>query len=90
MRLQANGSTAAYIHPGGLVTAVIRGTFGGGTLAIEVSDDGTNWETPKDAQGNAAEYTEGEVITVELAAGIQVRGTLSGATGPDLHLNFTS
>jgi len=90
MNLTDNGSTAAYMHPGGLVTAIGRDDFGGGTVAVEVSDDGTNWVTPKDSNGDLAEYTDAFVLTIELAAGIHLRGTLSGATAPDFNLNFTS
>lgn len=58
-------------------TVQVVGTFGaGGTVVIEGSNDGTNWATLTDPQGNALSFTAAKVETVmELTRYIRPRVT---------------
>lgn len=61
----------------------VDGTFGGATVTVQGSNDGTNWYTLNNAQGTAATFT---------AAGIKqivelpkfMRPLLSGGSGADV------
>lgn len=54
----------------------VHGTFGGGTLVVEVSNDGTNWFTANDPQGNALSFTSARFEAIqEASAFIRVRPT---------------
>lgn len=39
----------------------MTGTFNGGTVTIEGSNDGTNWSPLSDAQGNSLNFTSGKI-----------------------------
>jgi hypothetical protein len=61
----------------------VTGTFGGATLTLQGSNDGTNWVTLNNAQGTAATFTAaGLRQIVELPR--FVRPLLSGGSGSDL------
>lgn len=76
--LAANGSTAGYAVPvGGYVSLYGFGTFGGGTLALQSSPDGTNWF-------NLATITANGRMQAYLNTGERVRGNLTGATAPSV------
>jgi hypothetical protein len=65
-----------------LVTLHAFGTFGGGTLSLEVSPDGTNW-VPAQASTPATLTVPGTVTWQGLAKGI--RAKLTGATAANLN-----
>jgi len=59
----------------------VLGTFGGGTVVIEGSVDGTNYKTLTDPQGNALSVTAAKIEAVsELVSLIRPR-TTAGAIG---------
>ena len=59
------------------------GTFGGATVVLEWSNDGTNWITGKDAQGNDLSFTAaGGGMFLE--RGWKLRARTSGGTGTDI------
>jgi hypothetical protein len=69
-------------------TIAAYGTFGGGTLTIEVSfDEGTTWIALKKSDGILLEITEAEVHNVFLSPCL-MRFTLAGSTAADLNISF--
>lgn len=71
-----DGNSSAVSHPGGPVLLIMRGTFGGATVKIQVSDDGTNWV---DLQYSA--FTAAVAILMELPINTLIRANVSGAGG---------
>lgn len=71
-----NGDSASLSHPGGPVLLIVRGTFGGATVKIQVSDDGTNWV---DLQ--YAAFTAAIATLMELPINTLIRANVSGASG---------
>src|SRR5689334_21372188 len=62
------------------LTVYAFGTFGGGTVKLQASPDGTNWiDVP------SVSFTAAGMINVDLGA-YQVRAVLSGATAPSVSL----
>jgi hypothetical protein len=61
-----------------------RGTWGGATLAVQVSTDGTNFVAYNKPEGAALTFTADFAYTLNLPPGVAVRGRLttagSGAT----------
>ena len=80
--LTANGSTPSHSFPGGVGTAHAAGTFGSGTLALEVSaDNGTTFING----GTSVQLTADGIFNFTLPSDeLLVRLTLSGATDPDI------
>ncbi len=80
--LNANEPTKAYdITNMDKATIAATGTFGGGTLTVQLSNDGTNW------------FSSGLTIAaagkVDLAIPAKfVRGNLAGATTPSLNVTM--
>lgn len=58
----------------------ISGTFGGATIALEQSNDGTNWFPANDPLGVAISATAAEINEMSLAAAY-LRPTITGGTG---------
>lgn len=58
----------------------ISGTFGGATVALEQSNDGTNWFPAVDPLGAAISATAAEISEMSLAAAY-LRPTITGGTG---------
>ena len=68
----------------GLAAAVQAvGTFGGATVVLQVSNDGTNWATAKDVQGTDVSLTATGYFEVSLSAAY-IRPAISGGTGDDV------
>jgi hypothetical protein len=62
---------------------VVRGTWGGGTLAVQASADGTNF-VPVYESGSAVTIAADGAIGLDLPAGMPCRLSLTGATAPSL------
>lgn len=60
------------------------GTFGGGTLTIQYSYDGTNW-----IDDSVLVFSEAGVGEFETKPSLYFRATLTGATSPDISVLFT-
>lgn len=58
----------------------VSGTFGGATVVIEGSNDGTNWATLTDPQGNALNITSAKIEQV-MEICLHVRPRVSGGDG---------
>lgn len=86
VNLTANGSTSSIeLGDSGRGTFLATGTFGGGTVALQVRLPDGNFATSTEVtQGLTA---AGEVAFV-LCAGVDCRLNLSGATSPDLNVQL--
>lgn len=78
--LSANGSTSSVPYTEGSGAAMIYGTWGGGTLVMEVSHDGTNW-----AALDGMSFTADAAKGFNIPRGTRVRFTLTGATAPTIN-----
>jgi hypothetical protein len=68
----------------GLAASVqVVGTFGGATITIEVSNDGTNWATALGLDATAMTFTATGYREFSLSAAY-VRPVISGGTGSNL------
>lgn len=67
-----DGNSSAFNHPGGPVLLIVRGTFDGCTVKIQVSDDGTNWV---DLQ--YAAFTAAVATLMELPINTLIRANVS-------------
>ena len=79
--VSANGAGASTKGFGRKATVIAWGTFGGGTVAIQVSSDGTNW-------ADHTTFTAAGAADVDISAAAYVRGNLTGATAPSLTLEI--
>ena len=68
-------------YPGSIITLYASGTFGGGTLTLECSPDGTNWFTAMDNSGSNITMVAAGMRQVIVNAEV-MRFRLSGATSP--------
>lgn len=59
------------------------GTFGGATVKLQVSNDGTNWVDASDVLGNAVSMTAMGYFELSLS-GAYIRPAISGGTGDDI------
>ena len=82
--LTANGSTAWHVAEGTIVQMRVSKTFGGGSVAIEIKDTEGAAIPLTDGAGSVIAITAAQAQNIELPAGTSVRGTLSGATSPEL------
>lgn len=78
---QADGTGDAVELPGSPDrSAQIRGTFNGATVVVEGSNDGTNYETLTDPQGNAISKTAAAIEAItEMTR--KIRPKLTGGDG---------
>lgn len=68
----------------GLAASVqVVGTFGGATVTLQVSNDGTNWADASDVLGNAVSLTATGYFELSLSAAY-IRPAISGGTGDDV------
>jgi gamma-glutamyltranspeptidase len=83
--------TATEIQPAalsGLFGCVqVTGTFGSGTCVLQQSNDGTNWTTVKDTDGNAISFTAAGMANFGTAA-LFLRPSTSGGTSDDLDVTL--
>jgi len=80
--LTADGKTSGYSFPGGTGTIQADGSFGGGTLSLEVSSDGGTTYTNG---GTSVQLTSEGLFNFTLPSNaLLVRLDLTGATAPDI------
>lgn len=79
--LTADGQTAIGANPGKQVVVAAFGDFGGGTIAIQVSD-GTNWHTLPGGSFSADFHEAFLAPECE-----EMRANLAGATSPDIEFS---
>lgn len=78
-----DGSSDQYTIKNGNSILCITGTWGSGTVVVEVLTPGATW-----APFKGASYTADTSDRIELADAFTVRLTLSGSTGADLDAWF--
>jgi len=71
-------------------TIEIIGTWGGATAVIEGSNDGTNWNTLNDIEGEPLSFTEDSGFKLVLENPLYVRPSTSGGTGTDLDVTIVA
>lgn len=85
----ANADTATPFLPVELDTAIasvqISGTFGGATLTIQQSNDGTNWFTVKTPTNDNVVATAAGMFEVSLS-GLYIRPSISGGSGSSINV----
>lgn len=59
----------------------VSGTFGGASVDIEGSNDGSNWSTLNDPQGNALTFSGGSRIEAILELSRYIRPKVTGGDG---------
>jgi P pilus assembly chaperone PapD len=64
-------------------SAQVTGTFGGATIALQVSNDGTNYVTLKDGSGTAITFTAAGMAEFSTAA-LFIKPTSSGGTADNV------
>jgi len=68
----------------GLAASVqASGTFGGATVVMQHSNDGTNWFTGKDLQGDNISLTADGIAEFSLSSAY-IRPAISGGSGDDV------
>lgn len=83
----ATGDVQDTLTVAGLAAAAasvqITGTFGGATIVMQCSNDGTTWFTMKDAVGDNISATGNAYFEFSTSA-LYIRPSASGGTGDDL------
>ena len=80
---EADTGSAATSQMSGDKTVQVSGTFGGGTVILEGSLDGTNYYTLSDPQGSALTFTSAGIKTV-LEAVLFARPRVTAGTSVSL------
>lgn len=80
-----NGATQAlpYMSASGSITAFATGTFGSGTLKVQVSADGTNWY-----DSGVTGITVAGILKITGLACRFIRPVLTGSTAPSISVVF--
>ncbi len=65
----------------------VEGTFGGATVTLQASNDGINWETISDVQGNAISFTAAGIAEFSSAA-VYIRPNSTGGTADDVNVTL--
>lgn len=65
----------------------VTGAFGGATVVLEGSNDGTNWAVLTDPQGNDLNITAAKIEMVSEAT-LSVRPRVSGGTGVNVNVTM--
>jgi len=87
--ISVNGATPAIKTVRGKRYVIFtQNTFGGGSLALEASLDGTNFSPVKDSNG-AVVFTSAGDGTDFIAPGNSIRLSLSGATAPSINYEIS-
>lgn len=68
----------------GLAASVqVVGTFGGATVTLQVSNDGTNWATARDVLGNLISFTAAGYAEMSVSAAY-IRFAIAGGAANDI------
>lgn len=85
-----NASIPRYAPLTSLVCASVQvsGTFGGATVVLQGSNDGTTYATLNDLQGNALSFTSAGYAEFSSGAAF-IKPSISGGTGDSLNVVVT-
>lgn len=67
----------------------LDGTFGGGTVAVNIRDDSGNWK-PFRVSGTALTYTAAADDFIDFPGEVAIRLALSGSTGASIYAQLRS
>ena len=81
----ADTGTAFPIPYGANITVQVSGTFGGATVVLQGSNDGTNWDTLGAVVGTNTSFTAAGTRRVAEDPGY-IRATTSGGTGTSVNV----
>lgn len=79
----ADNGTPASLLSASEKSVQVTGTFGSATVILQGSNDGSNWRTLSDPQGNAISFTSAGLEAV-LEHTRYIRPNTSGGTGTDV------
>ena len=86
-----SADTATAAQPAGLAplagSVQATGTFGGATITMQISNDGTNWATLRDATGANLTFSAAGIADFSTAARY-VRPSSAGGTGDDVDVTM--
>lgn len=86
--LTADGSTTAFAVEG-LITVYATGNFGGGTLTVELSVNGTTWPSATYESGASAALSADGAVNIYTGP-CSMRCTLAGATTPNIDITYVA
>lgn len=66
----------------------VQGTFGSATVTVQGSNDGTNYQTLADPQGNALTWTSANRLEQILELTRYIRPITAGGTGTNVEVNI--
>lgn len=73
---------------GAVGSVQVVGTFGGATVTIQISNDGTNWATLQDIEGSDVSFTAAGLVDFSTAA-LYIRASASGGSSQDVDVIMT-
>lgn len=89
--LSADGASDSWGHRGGIATLWIGGTFGGGTVTVQSSPNGTTWfNVPASTSdlSTAISATSDAMLNVDVGQSL-LRVSISGSTSPDVDVYYS-
>ena len=86
----ANASIPRYAPLVSLAVSSVQvsGTFGGATVVLQGSNDGTTYTTLKDLQGNSLSFTSAGYAEFSSGAAF-IKPSISGGTGDSLNISVS-
>lgn len=84
---EANGALTVAGQLGLVGAAQISGTFGGATITLQCSNDGTTWFNMSDVTGTAMTATGNSFFEFSTAA-LYIRPAISGGTDDDVDVTL--
>tara|TARA_R110000744_G_scaffold90984_8_gene176607 strand:- start:786 stop:1088 length:303 start_codon:yes stop_codon:yes gene_type:complete len=86
--ITSNSSTAG-LPVEGKINFAIFGSFGGGTVSVDLSyDGGTTWFSATNEAGTAVAVTSSQALNIQVGES-NIRFTLAGATAPSITVSLT-
>lgn len=88
--VMGNADTGLPVSMGGASdrSVQVTGTFGGATVTVQGSNDGTNYFTLADPQGNALTWTSANRLEAILELTRYIRAITSGGTGTSVTVDL--
>lgn len=74
-----NGNSSSAVQNGGTAALIVRGTFGGATVKLQISDNNADWVDIADAS-----FTSASAKLLTLPSGAILRANIAGGTSASL------